>query len=137
LPGYIPEHKHDLEPLIELSKHEYPFYRDIMPELFTWIQDMNWPVAKLVAPLLVKAGRDVIPHVRLILKSDDSVWKYWVLLYVIDKMEPVLRREILSELKEELVLIMNNPSPEDKAEELDLIIKDFFDADGIDYNICD
>ena len=41
------------------------------------MQDINWPVAKVLIPFLAGIGEPLAPHLRMIF--EDHVWKYWVL----------------------------------------------------------
>ncbi|OHD08200.1 MAG: hypothetical protein A2Y34_16730 [Spirochaetes bacterium GWC1_27_15] len=99
---------------MELSKNEYPFYKPILKDLFEWIQDINWPVARYIVPLLIKSGKDVLPIVKEILDSTDDVWKYWTLTCVISEMPP----DILKGLEPDLLRIKNNPTTSEIMEEL-------------------
>jgi hypothetical protein len=116
---YIPKHKCDLEKIDELSKKKYPKYKSILPDLFEWIQDMNWPVAQKIVPLLINAGKDVIPIVKNILVSSDDIWKYWTLSFVIDKMN----NDIIGLLTDDLIRIIKNPTDGEKLEEVNIIAK--------------
>ncbi|MBN2890249.1 MAG: DUF5071 domain-containing protein [Bacteroidales bacterium] len=120
---YIPTHKHDTEKIDELAKIGYPFYKPILYELFEWIQDYNWPVAQKITPILRAAGKDIIPVVKKILKTDDDIWKYWILQQVLYKM-PISIVEIL---KPELTKISENPTAKEKHEEVDIEAKDILE----------
>lgn len=120
---YIPETKHDTYKIDELAKIGYPFYEPILYELFEWIQDYNWPVAQKIVHLLVDAGKDVIPIVQEILKTDDDIWKYWILQQVMYKM-PI---NIIKLLEKELIEIANNPTKGEKYDEVDIEAKDLLE----------
>ncbi|WP_177307696.1 DUF5071 domain-containing protein [Pseudoduganella namucuonensis] len=45
------------------------------PVLLEWVQDLNWPVARVLAPFLASAGCVVAPGIRLVLESSDDIWK--------------------------------------------------------------
>jgi hypothetical protein len=114
---YLPKNKDDISKIDELEKLPYSSYKPILKDLFEWVQDMNWPVAEKVAPLLIKAGKDTIPIIKDILRSDDVIWGYWVLQRIVSKMSI----EVIQELERELKAISANPTPEQKAEELDIL----------------
>ena len=63
----IPQNKYDLVSVGKLKEIPYPEYKSILKDLFTWIQDNNWPVAREIVPLLVGAGGDVVPIIKEIL----------------------------------------------------------------------
>ena len=113
---YIPRDKSDLKRVEELSKIGYPFYKPILGDLFRWIQDINWPVAQKIVSLLIAAGDDVIPHVKTILNSNDAIWKYWTLTYIVSKMPP----QIIKMIKKDLERIVNNPSDSEILEEVNM-----------------
>ena len=116
---YIPRHKDDVRRIKELSKTEYPFYKPILSDLFKWIQDINWPVAREIVPLLITAGEDVVPHVKLILNSSDAIWKRWTLSYVMEAMSS----KVIGQIKSELERIVQYPSNDEVAEEVDVLAK--------------
>jgi len=104
------------------------FYKPILGNLFEWIQDINWPVAKVIIPLLIKAEKDIIPYVKDILNSNDSIWKYWVISQEVDGMDSIVKKTILIELKEDFESIIDNPTIEDKSEELDILITNLMNS---------
>jgi len=119
----IPKDKHDIESIKKLSDFEYPYYKSILPSLFEWIQDINWPVAQKIVPLLLKAGIDTVPHIKHILQTDDYVWQYWTITFVIDKFEDNIKKKIVEELYLDLERLAYNPIDEEKKEELDVVAK--------------
>jgi hypothetical protein len=114
---FIPKTKMDTDLIEELSTYVYPFYKPILSELFEWIQDINWPVAEKIIPLLLDAKEDVIPIVKNILLTDDDVWKYWTLSQVVIKMDI----SIVKELKPDLDRIINTPTKGELLEGVNLI----------------
>ena len=114
---FIPKNKFDTALIEQLENYKYPFYKPILKDLFKWIQDLNWPVAQKIIPLLIKARKDIIPIVKEILNSNDDIWKYWTLSQVISKMDT----SIIKELKNELMRIVNNPTNGEELEEVNII----------------
>lgn len=123
LKDYIPNNKFDIEKIEYLSKKKYPEYKLILPDLFEWIKDMNWPVARKIAPLLINAGEDIVPIVENILNTDDDVWKYWTLNYIVDKMDD----SIILLIKSDLERIVINPTDGEKIDEVDISAKQLLD----------
>lgn len=78
LKTFLPRDKHDLDNVQLLINIGYPAVSPVLPELFEWIQDMNWPVTQKIALFLVDIGRPILPHIESVLKSNDSEWKYFV-----------------------------------------------------------
>ncbi len=71
-----------------------------IPNLLTWIQDMNWPAAFKIHQLLVLFGEDIIDSAKNAFKSDpfDSIW-HNNMIWVLSKIDS----SKLTELKDELV----------------------------------
>ncbi len=126
LQNYIPKNKFDIDKIEYLSKKKYPEYKLILPDLFEWIKDMNWPVARKIAPLLINAGEDIVPIVKNILNTDDDVWKYWTLNYIVDKMDD----SIILLIKNDLERIVINPTDGEKIDEVDISAKQLLDKIG-------
>ncbi|MER8435665.1 DUF5071 domain-containing protein [Mesorhizobium sp. M1312] len=56
----LPENKHDTAKAAALVALGFP---QVEPQIMEWLQDMNWPVARVLAPLVPLA-----PHIRTILR---------------------------------------------------------------------
>jgi hypothetical protein len=74
--------------------------------------DINWPVAYIIAPFLATLGKPIVPDVRRILKTDDGVWKLWVLEYVVKNSQ----KEVIADLHDDLVRIITNPTKDEIVE---------------------
>ncbi|BBB61832.1 hypothetical protein UNDKW_3559 [Undibacterium sp. KW1] len=70
----------------------------ILEGLFIWLQDINYPIARLIADFLVTVGDPLIPHIKKILRSNDQPWIEFVLDYVVAQLAP----EHIHALKAEL-----------------------------------
>ena len=99
----------DIRSLLPISKMDedlaraivakgYPAVAPVLSELFTWIQDMNWPVAQILAPFLAGIGLPIVQEVRQILQGDDEEWQFWVLLMVVAKAPVAVAEELESDL---------------------------------------
>ena len=75
----LPVDKHDLESIEKLSTLGFPALNDLLPEMLTWIQDMNWPVATPMCLLVAQAGPELIPEIEAILGGDDLGWSYFLI----------------------------------------------------------
>lgn len=123
----LPRHKHDLENVKRLKEFDPVALKPIVPELFDWIQDINWPVAVEIAKILVSCGRDSIPELKKILDSSDDDWKYACFSWVITK----LPRDVIMELAPELNRIAYQPTSTEKNYELDDTAKEIIIAHTI------
>jgi Domain of unknown function (DUF5071) len=75
----IPKGKHDMETARKLFEHSYSEVSPIVPQLLEWLQDGNWPVARLVADFLRTVQDEITDDIINVLKTNDDVWKYWCL----------------------------------------------------------
>jgi hypothetical protein len=114
----IPKTKFETEKVDALIQLGYPAVQPILPELMTWVQDMNWPVARVLRPFLVSIGAPLEPYIREILKTDDDNWKYWIISDFIGD-----SKQLFEIFKPELERIALNPTVTEKIEELDELAK--------------
>jgi len=115
LANCVPKNKSDFAALDQANRVGFPALNPVLPELLVWLQDMNWPVAERVAALLSGAGEEILPHIRSVLSSNDSAWKYWVLTELV----PNLDVHVFSELTSDLVKLAESPAGEDREESVD------------------
>lgn len=84
-------------------------------ELLTWLQDMNWPVARPMATLLARLGSALEEPVREVIASDDDIWTLSVISDLVAESDLDLARALEPELRR----IAENPSAGERAEEVD------------------
>lgn len=87
-----------------------------VPGLLEWVQDLNWPVAQVLAPFLASAGGVMVPGIRQILFSNDDTWKWSVLCGVVAKSP-----ELTELLRPELERLASSPTSGERSEGLDHI----------------
>lgn len=80
-----------------------------------WLQDGNWPVSSEIRDILLPFNKELVPHIKSILRTNDGDWKYFLLIGLVRD----LPKETISELRQELFDIAHSPSESDKASELD------------------
>ena len=114
LQGLLPKDKLDVDAVRRLSAKGYPAIEPILPALLEWMQDLNWPVAQALHPFLVSLGEPLAPHIRSILRTDDDIWKYWVLICVVAESP-----SLLSALKLELEHLAEKPTDGEREELID------------------
>ncbi|CAB3869496.1 DUF5071 domain-containing protein [Achromobacter deleyi] len=85
----VPTDKHDLLGAEIIVASGYPAVHAQLPALLVWMQDINWPVARVLAPFLASIGAPLADHVRTILASDDPIWTYNVLAYLVRASAPL------------------------------------------------
>ncbi|ANT51187.1 DUF5071 domain-containing protein [Mesorhizobium amorphae] len=83
LADLVPVDKLDTDKASALTALGYPAIEPILPQLLEWLQDINWPVAQVLQPLLAGIGPPLAPHLRQILRGNDDIWIYWILVSVV------------------------------------------------------
>lgn len=111
----VPQDKFDLAAVARAKQTGFPAINPILPELLLWLQDINWPVANEVVDLLSGSDAEIVPAIRVVLQSDDAVWKYWVL----NKLCSRLTSLVLAELIPDIARLANDPTEEDRSEDVD------------------
>ena len=110
----IPRSKMDVERAEAAVAAGYPAVAPILSELLEWLQDMNWLVAKVLAPFLASIGSPIIPYIRHILRTDDEIWKYWIMVYIISE-----SREVAEAFRADIERFAYSPTENQILEGLD------------------
>ena len=108
----VPKHKQDFAAVRKAVALGYPGLNPVLPQLLIWMQDCNWPVAKELAPLLGRAGPEIAPHLIEVLRSNDGIWKDWVLGRVAEDLDP----EVWELIRPEVQRIIEAPTEDDIVE---------------------
>ncbi len=122
----LPLHKADIKRAKAIISLGFLEVKPVLPHLLVWLQDLNWPVAQVLAPYLAGFGKEIVPGVRAVLQGEDEVWIYWVLKKVVAEM----LRDAVAELQNELKVLAHRPS----TEEVDLVALEILD--GMDGEKC-
>ncbi|MEK3717633.1 DUF5071 domain-containing protein [Paenibacillus sp. FSL R7-0333] len=79
----------------------FPRVKPILPGLLQWIQDMNWPGSRRIAPLLRESGDPLIPYIQEVFRnhSQDEEWMYWIFEMILDHWN----KEQITPLREDLI----------------------------------
>jgi hypothetical protein len=83
LHSLLPHDKCDVPRAEAVVAAGYPAIAPLLPVLIEWMQDLNWPVAGVLAPFLASIGRPMEPHIAQVLRTTDDIWKYWVLQCIV------------------------------------------------------
>ncbi|GED67222.1 hypothetical protein BRE01_09240 [Brevibacillus reuszeri] len=116
----IPKDKHDLDSIWRLQQHSAEEISEILPELFEWLQDINWPVANELTKVLPKYGDILIPHIEKALRSGDPQWQFSLLQYLIRE----LSKESSLLVRDTIQQIADNPTPSEILEEIHLLARE-------------
>lgn len=117
LQSLIPKDKYDEENNVEkIIALGYPAIELIIPQLLEWIQDPNWPVAIKLSPFLFSLGEQLAKPIQNILVQEklDPTWKWSILMYL----DSYWNRELIYNIKGELIRIQKNPTIGERNEEL-------------------
>lgn len=114
----VPRHKHDLNAARAALELGWPAVEPIALQLLEWLQDLNWPVASVLAPFCASVGAPLAPWIRTVLESTDEVWKYHLVQAVIGH-SPELARL----LHEDLRRIAEHPTDAEQLEEVHLVAR--------------
>jgi Domain of unknown function (DUF5071) len=122
LRALMPTKKLDTEKAEAIVTLGFPMVEPILDDILGWLQDINWPVARVFEPFLVSIGAPLTPHIQTILKTDDDVWKYWIVQNIIGKSAALTQI-----FKAELQRIATKPSAGEHKEEVDLVAQEILD----------
>ncbi len=111
----IPTHKMDDEAVVRAAKLGFPGLNPILPDLLEWLQDINWPVAQGLVPVLARAGSEIVPHLKAIFDGDDDSWKWYVIGWLVRELD----EDVKAQVRSDIVRIATNPTPGEKHEEVD------------------
>lgn len=120
LSALLPQGPDDVERARALIDLGYPAVAPVLPTLMAWVQDMRWPVARIIAPFLASLGDEVLPEVHRVLSSNDVVWKYWCLWAIVRE----LPTPALEELRPVLIRLSRSPSPAEAVQQVDVLAKE-------------
>ena len=121
----IPKNKGDVKTAKKLKNYSYEEVKNIIPELLSWIQDMNWPVALPVSEFLQSISEYLTNDIIKILQGNDDVWKYWcVSVFGLNAIKPIDTR-LIAEFKR----IAINPTETEITEEIHKLILEFLEVE--------
>ena len=109
----LPRDKFDLAAANSAVEAGWPAIKPSAERLLPWVQDANWPVARVLAPALAAVGEPLAPYVRRVLAGEDETWKYILIGTVVAQSQ-----ELTSALRPELERIAFFPTPSERAEEV-------------------
>ena len=120
----IPKDKHDFDSVNQLRLVDKDALRPIIPDLLVWLQDTNWPISSAVGEILLQFNGELIPYIQDVLKTDDDIWKYYVLSKLVSKFS----KEDQSRMLDELNRLAYHPNKWEKSEEVDVIAKEILES---------
>jgi len=112
----LPQDKFDDSNLIYFKGLPEKTIEPILPRLFEWLADFNWPIASKVRDIVVEYPNTAVPLIKEALKGKDEILKYWLINEVI----PYFSTEVQLTLVEDIQRISQFPTEGEKEEEIDL-----------------
>ncbi|HNY31575.1 MAG TPA: DUF5071 domain-containing protein [Fibrobacteria bacterium] len=107
----MPSDKSDIESARSITKSSGSWSEEELFQILEWVQDGNWPVARILLPYLKTLKQDLNRQILTILDTQDHVWMYWV----IDLIDPTRMNDAL---RERLERIANSPTRREEDEGL-------------------
>lgn len=123
----VPSSKTDFEACSNLAIATDDEIELFVSELLEWLQDFNWPVAPLVQKRLSTLGLVLVEPLKSVLKSNDDIWKYWI----VSSLLPLVRKEVLNAVSEELERIASNPTEGEKHEEVHVSAQELLERNHV------
>ena len=120
----LPRDKFDNDRVEMIKKMDRDKILPLLPGLFEWTQDMNWPVAISVVELLLTFPEEIVPHIQDVLSSNDDNWKYFILNDLVRNL-PIESRV---QFREYLTRVSEAPTNSELAEGLDETAKDILET---------
>lgn len=114
----VPKNKFDTSGIETLRGLDDEEIAPVLPYLLEWIQDLNWPVAAEVIPVLAMHSTALLPHIRRVLSRDetDGMWKYWVVTALL----PRFPNADIAVLADVLERIAGEPTADEAEAEADI-----------------
>ncbi|MEJ8590159.1 DUF5071 domain-containing protein [Riemerella anatipestifer] len=82
--------------------------------------DINWPIVVPVSNYLLKYTDKITDEIIVILKTDDEVWRYWLIKVFGEKTTD-------EKLKQEIIRLAFNANESEKRGEVDIICQDIIE----------
>jgi hypothetical protein len=113
----IPTNKHDFDAVEKIKDTNPKNIQKWLPQIFEWVEDINWPIAPKLAEVLVKFDDMIVPYLIDLIRNPDGLREYSVYFYML----PILTDIQLHLIKGELMRVAYNPSDFEKQEGYDKI----------------
>jgi hypothetical protein len=119
----IPKDKFDNSTIKDLMKLNEEEMIIILPKLFDWIKDFNWPIAMDILQIIIKFPHALLPLLRNSLRSEekDEIQKYWIIVKIL----PSMSRDIQINLREDIMRICIKPTNSEEIEEVVDVAKEY------------
>lgn len=113
----LPKNKHDNSNLTKIKNLSDDDLSKIGKDLLEWLQDANYPIFGEVVEVIALRQNIFVDEISKVLRSDDLMWKYWILIYLFPKFN---KQNILFFQNDLDYMIRQNSQNEEDEELLDL-----------------
>ena len=109
----LPKDKFDIASIGKLNELNDSEFEFLMPDLFAWMADINWPIAFPIVELLSGKPHKIMSAIKGYLRrgEEDDELKYNIILFLIPKLPSDVQKDLLGEIKR----IYDEPSDIEKV----------------------
>lgn len=119
----LPKDKHDEAAVAHIATLPESSIEPLIPQLLSWLEDTNWPVARPILTFLLKYPHLLVEPVRKVLHGDDDDWKWTCLEHIVAVIPPEQQQALCPELER----IAKSPTAREKESESDEVARDILD----------
>jgi desampylase len=112
----IPRSKSDVDIVPMIAEAGYPAIASILDDLMQWTADPNWPICVPLIEYLATLGEPIVGPIRRVLYGTDGGHKWMCLKGIVSVLTPVVQER----LRDDLQRLAENPSEDDRMEEVDI-----------------
>lgn len=118
LKSLIPIKKIETEKAEKLVALGWSTVAPVVVDMLLWIQDANWPVARIFMPFLSTISDKIIEEIEPVLQTDDAAWKYYCLCVL----QEGVYRDWSATMRAQLEKLYHHPTEEEKEWEIPELI---------------
>lgn len=97
----LPTDNFDVEAVKQLQQAPAADVLPMLPQMLTWVQDMNWPVAEPMLEVLLQYATEITPLIEDVLLGKDDEWIVNCLVHIVPKL-PFFSKLVLANAVEQL-----------------------------------
>lgn len=117
----LPKNKMDNSNFSKIKSLSDDDLSKIAKDLLEWLQDANYPIFGEVLEIIVLRQNLFVDEISKVLKSDDLMWKYWILTYLF----PKLNKQSIQVFQDDLGYMIEQIPQNEEDEELLELAKSF------------
>lgn len=117
----LPKTKHDNSNFSKIKSLSDDDLSKIAKDLLEWLQDANYPIFGEVLEIIVLRQNLFVDEISKVLKSDDLMWKYWILTYLFPKLD----KQSIQVFQDDLNFMISQKPQNEEDEELLELAKSF------------